>query len=113
MGAFNASAPPLKFPEALLHGMKPRQPLSALPHTGRSGPGSSLGEAGYTSGHLQQDIPWRNASLGPWGRCGKGAPVPAEAATGCGRLARELRGFPWRFSCSPAVGLDVSGSHPD
>lgn len=35
MGAFNASAPPLKFPEALLHGMKPRQPLSALPHTGR------------------------------------------------------------------------------
>lgn len=65
MGAFNASAPPLKFPEALLHGMKPRQPLSALPHTGRSRPGSSLGEAGYTSGHLQQDIPWRNASLGP------------------------------------------------
>lgn len=35
MGAFHAPAPPLKFPEALLHGMKPRQPLSALPHTGR------------------------------------------------------------------------------
>lgn len=112
MGAFNASAPPLKFPEALLHGMKPRQPLSALPHTGRSrsGPGSSLGEAGYTSGHYSKTFP---GEMQAWGRCGKGAPVPAEAATGCGRLARELRGFPWRFSCSPAVGLDVSGSHPD
>lgn len=111
MGAFNASAPPLKFPEALLHGMKPRQPLSALPHTGRvPGLGVLWVRRAILQGIYSKTFP---GEMQAWGRCGKGAPVPAEAATGCGRLARELRGFPWRFSCSPAVGLDVSGSHPD
>lgn len=97
MGAFNVSAPPLKFPEALLHGMKPRQPLSALPHTGRvPGLGVLWVRRAILQGIYSKTFPGEMQAWGPGAGAGREHLFPQRrrpaVAASLGSCGASLRG---------------------